>query len=68
MTIWINEQVDPSGMIHACIASPDEERAKDCHNSFEKNLTEKQKSAGWLARMRTVPSWEDVPVNSLKLS
>lgn len=68
MTIWVNEQVDPSGMIHACIASADESSAKDCHQSFENNLTEKQKLSGWVARMRTVQSWEDVPVNSLKLS
>ena len=68
MTIWVNEQVDPSGMIHACIASGNEDLAKDCHQSFEKDLTDSQKSSGWEARLRTVNSWEEVPVNSLKLS
>lgn len=68
MTIWINEQLDPSGMVHACIASKSEDMAKDCHQSFEQNLTIEQKSAGWIARMRTVRSWDEVPVNSLKLS
>jgi hypothetical protein len=68
MTIWVNEQLDPSGMVHACIASRSEDMAKDCHQSFEQNLTTEQKSAGWIARMRTVRSWDEVPVNSLKLS
>ncbi len=68
MMIWVNEQVDPSGMIHACIASCDPDLANDCHESFEENLTTAQRSQGWVARMRTVQSWEDVPVNSLKLS
>ncbi|MEC4983385.1 MAG: glycogen debranching protein [Oscillatoria sp. PMC 1068.18] len=68
MTIWVNEQVDPSGLLYACIASSNEDLAKDCHQSFEKNLTEKQKSAGWVARMRTVKSWDELPANTLKLS
>ncbi|TAE59969.1 MAG: glycogen debranching protein [Nostocales cyanobacterium] len=68
MTIWVNEQIDPSGMIHACIACCDQKQAQDCHESFENQLTEKQKAEGWVARLRTVTSWEDVPVNSLKLS
>ncbi|MEH1767308.1 glycogen debranching protein [Nostoc sp.] len=68
MTIWVNEQIDPSGMIHACIATCNESQAKDCHDSFENNLTETQKSAGWVARLRTVDSWDEVPVNSLKLN
>lgn len=67
MTIWVNEQIDPSGMIHACIACRDEAQAKDCHNSFETNLTDMQKSAGWVAKLRTVATWEEVPVNALKL-
>ncbi len=67
MTIWVNEQIDPSGMIHACIASCNESQAKDCHESFQKNLTENQKASGWVARLRTVDSWEQVPVNALKL-
>jgi len=67
MTIWVNEQIDPSGMIHACIACCDEQQAKDCHESYEKNLTNFQKESGWIARLRTVDSWDEVPVNSLKL-
>ncbi|MBZ8183347.1 MAG: glycogen debranching protein [Oscillatoria sp. PMC 1051.18] len=68
MTIWVNEQIDPSGLLYACIASSNEDLAKDCHKSFENNLTEKQKSAGWVARLRTVTSWDDLPANTLKLS
>ncbi|HYX17579.1 MAG TPA: glycogen debranching protein [Nostoc sp.] len=68
MTIWVNEQIDPSGMIHACIATCNESQAKDCHDSFQNNLTKTQKEAGWVARLRTVDSWDDVPVNSLKLN
>ncbi len=68
MTIWINEQVDSSGMIHACIATKSESHAQDCHESFEQNLTELQKTWGWQARLRTVTSWDEVPVNALKLS
>lgn len=67
MTIWVNEQIDPSGMIHACIASCDEDQAKDCHQSFQQNLTASQKESGWIARLRTVSSWDEVPVNALKL-
>jgi hypothetical protein len=67
MTIWINEQVDPSGIIYACIACCDEVQAKDCHESFQRNLTETQKAAGWIARLRTVDCWDEVPVNALKL-
>lgn len=67
MTIWVNEQIDPSGMIHACIASCNEEQANDCHKSFEGNLTNAQKATGWVAKLRTVDSWDEVPVNALKL-
>jgi hypothetical protein len=68
MTLWVNEQIDPSGMIHACIATSNESQAKDCHDSFQNNLTETQKAAGWVARLRIVDSWDEVPVNSLKLN
>ncbi|MEA5603145.1 MAG: glycogen debranching protein [Nostoc sp. DedVER02] len=68
MTIWVNEQIDPSGMIHACIATCNESQAKECHDSFQNNLTEAQKEAGWIAQLRTVDSWDEVPVNSLKLN
>lgn len=67
MIIWVNEQLDPSGLLYSCIASCDEEIAKDCHESFEQNLTEVQKELGWIARIRTVNSWDEVPVNALKL-
>ncbi|MBO3461840.1 glycogen debranching protein [Aetokthonos hydrillicola Thurmond2011] len=67
MTIWLNEQVDSSGMIHACIACCDESQAQDCHESFKQNLTDVQKAWGWEARLRTVNTWDDVPVNALKL-
>lgn len=65
--IWVNEQVDPCGIIHSCIACCDRQQAEACHESFEENLTEEQKSEGWKALMRTVNSWEEVPVNALKL-
>jgi hypothetical protein len=67
MTIWVNEQIDPSGIINACIASGDQESAKACHESFKSNLTNEQKKQGWSAQLRTVESWDDVPVNALKL-
>jgi hypothetical protein len=67
MAIWVNEQVDPSGLMYACIACCDEDQAQECHQSFEENLTDMQKADGWVARMRQVSSWDEVPVNSLKL-
>ena len=67
MTIWVNEQIDPSGLLYSCIACCDEDQAKDCHASFENNLTEVQRSEGWVARIRTVSSWEEVPASALKL-
>ena len=68
MTIWVNEQIDPSGMIHACIACCDEDQAQACHDSFQSNLSQQQRAEGWIARLRTVDSWDDVPVNALKLN
>lgn len=67
MTIWVNEQIDPCGLIYSCIASRNEDTAKDCHKSFQDNLTDGQKALGWVVRMRTVDSWDEVPVNALKL-
>ena len=67
LKIWVNEQLDPGGLMYACIASCNEDLANDCHVSFEENLTEEQKQLGWEARLRTVGSWDDVPVNSLNL-
>ncbi len=67
LTIWVNEQLDPGGLMYACIASRSEELARDCHESFEQNLTTEQKQLGWVASLRTVGSWDEVPVNSLNL-
>ena len=67
MAIWVNEQLDPSGILYSCIACCDEEQARDCNQSFEENLTELQKASGWMVRMRTVDSWDDVPASALKL-
>jgi hypothetical protein len=67
LTIWVNEQLDPGGLMYACIATRSEQLARDCHESFQKNLTTEQQQLGWIARLRTVGSWDDVPVNSLNL-
>ncbi len=67
MTIWVSEQIDPSGLLYACIACCDEGQAQECVQSFEKNLTAEQKAAGWQVRLRTVTSWEEVPSTALKL-
>lgn len=68
MTIWVNEQVDPSGLVYACIACCDETQAQSCHDSFLNNLSDEQKIRGWTVKMRTVDSWEEVPVSALKLA
>lgn len=68
MTIWVNEQIDPSGIIYSCIATCNEEQAKACQESFQQNLTEEQKTAGWVVSLRTVESWDEVPVSALKLN
>ncbi|MBR8827554.1 MAG: glycogen debranching protein [Gomphosphaeria aponina SAG 52.96 = DSM 107014] len=68
MKIWVNEQIDPCGIVYSCIACQDEVVAKDCHESWQQNLTEEQKKAGWTAVLRTVNSWDDVPVSAFKLS
>lgn len=67
MTIWLNEQIDPCGILQACIACCSESQAQECHESFESNLTDGQKESGWMARIRTVSSWDDVPASALKL-
>lgn len=67
MTIWINEQIDAMGIVQACIACCDEATAQECHRSFQAGLSPEQKAAGWIAQLRTVASWEEVPVNALKL-
>ena len=68
MIIWVNEQIDPCGIVYSCIATCNEQAAQDCHESWKNSFTEEQKSQGWIARLRTVQSWDDVPVNALKLS
>ncbi|HEY9808660.1 MAG TPA: glycogen debranching protein [Halomicronema sp.] len=68
MTIWVNEQLDPVGIVYACIACSDQLQAQECHESFERNLTDDQRQKGWQARLRTVESWDEVPVSALKLS
>lgn len=68
LTIWVNEQIDPEGIIYACIACLNEEMARDCHKNWQENLTEQQKQDGWAATLRIVESWDEVPVNALKLS
>lgn len=66
--IWVNEQIDPCGILYSCIACCDEQQAQACHQAFQANLSEQQRQAGWVARIRTVQSWEDVPVSALKLN
>ncbi|MEM8604277.1 MAG: glycogen debranching protein [Cyanobacteria bacterium P01_H01_bin.121] len=68
MKIWVNEQLDPSGIVYACIACCDQQQAQDCYESFQANLTPAQLDAGWQVRRRTVDSWDDVPPTALKLS
>lgn len=68
MTIWINEQIDPCGLVYSCIACRNEKTAKDCHETWQKNLTETQRQEGWMANLRIVDSWDDVPVNALKIN
>jgi hypothetical protein len=67
-TIWVNEQLDPNGLLYACIACCDERQAQDCHASFLQNLTDVQQREGWVARLRTVQTWDEVPASALKLS
>jgi len=68
MKIWVNEQIDPSGIIYSCLACQDEESARDCHATWSNNLTRQQVEEGWKTVLRTVDSWDEVPVNALKLS
>jgi adenylosuccinate synthase len=67
MTIWVNEQIDACGILHSCIACCDETQALECHESFQDNLSDYQKAEGWTARLRKVETWDEVPVNALKL-
>lgn len=66
--IWVNEQIDSAGIVRACIACEDETQARACHESFQENLTPDQKAEGWVAQLRSVDSWDEVPVSALKLN
>jgi len=68
MTIWINEQIDSCGIIQACIAGCDKQAAEDCHRDWQQKLTAEQEKQGWKAVIRSVSTWDEVPVNALKLS
>ncbi|MGP0128092.1 MAG: glycogen debranching protein [cyanobacterium endosymbiont of Rhopalodia musculus] len=68
MTIWVNEQIDPCGIVYSCIACCDEATAEECHQTWLKDLSEQHKQEGWVATLRIVDSWDEVPVNALKLS
>jgi hypothetical protein len=68
MNIWINEQIDGCGLIQACIATTNQQIAEDCHANWQQELSRDQYKQGWQAIMRTVDSWDDVPVNALKLN
>ena len=68
MTIWVSEQIDPCGILYSCIASCDRSEAEACYESFQQNLTEGQKAEGWTVILRSVNSWDEVPVTALKLS
>ena len=66
--IWINEQIDGCGLVQSCIACCSEEHARVCHETFQERLTPEQKESGWIAVLRQVDSWDEVPVIALKLS
>lgn len=68
MAIWVNEQIDPSGILYSCIACCNEDQAQECNQSFQENLTDAQKAAGWQVVLRTVSTWDDVPASALKLN
>jgi hypothetical protein len=68
MKIWVNEQIDPMGLLQACVACCNEQAAQDCHERWKAELAADNTTAGWQALIRTVESWDDVPVNALKIS
>ena len=68
MTIWVNQQKDGCGILQACIATKNKQVAEDCHNNWQKELTETQKQQGWQVILYTVESWDDVPVHALKIN
>lgn len=68
MTIWINQQKDGSGIIQACIATKNKKVAEECHAHWQEELTTTQKQQGWEITLTTVDSWDEVPVNALKIN
>jgi predicted lipoprotein len=68
MTIWVNQEKDSCGIIQACIATKNKQAAQDCHANWQKKLTETQRQQGWQVTLFTVESWDDVPVNALKIN
>ena len=68
MTIWVNQQKDGCGLVQACIATKNKKAAEDCYADWQKKLTETQKQQGWQVSLFTVESWDDVPVNALKIN
>lgn len=44
------------------------EAAQDCHADWLAKLTPQQKQQGWEVSLITVESWDDVPVNALKIN
>ncbi|MGK7946436.1 MAG: glycogen debranching protein [Microcystaceae cyanobacterium] len=68
MKIWVNEQIDGCGLVYSCIATENEQAAQECYARWLNDLSEAQKAEGWTAQLRTVESWDEVPVNALKLS
>lgn len=68
MTIWVNEQRDACGILQACIATTNQAMAQDCYQNWQNHLTTQQKEAGWQVILKTVDSWDEVPVNALKLN
>lgn len=68
MTIWVNEQRDGCDILQACIATKNQQAAEDCHANWQEKLTDEQRQQGWQVILKTVESWDDVPVNALKLN
>jgi hypothetical protein len=68
LTLWINELLDPSGLLYACVICYNEYQARNCHASYEEVLTEEQRKAGWIARLRSINSWDELPVCAQSLS
>lgn len=68
MNIWVNEQIDGCGIIQACIATTNQKMAQDCHGNWQKGINADLQKQGWKAIIRQVDSWDEVPVNALKLN